>query len=218
MNDLSTQENINLIKSIEDFTKKLNIAPKQENLQKTPDGKADYLPISFIETQLREDFMGLVQYEVVSERREINEYIVVARIKVFHPIIRQWMSYDGIGSGQIMQDSGTTLQQFTEAKKKNALEMGAPKVYAEAIKNAAKKIGKKYGADLNRKFEDFYEATHEVDFLKETLDKELTDCLSLEEIDDVLNKYRDLVLDVTKKRKHEYGEIVNKHKHRVTNK
>ncbi len=57
---------------------------------------------------------------------------------------------------QIMQDSGASISQFNDTKKKNALQMNAPKAYAEAIKNAAKKIGKKYGADVNRQFEEAY--------------------------------------------------------------
>src|SRR5690349_19746434 len=96
MSSLATLQDGDLIKRIEGLAQRLNEDPKKEWLQKTPDGKAEYIPIGIIENQLRQDFMGLVQFQVVSERRELNEYIVVARITVFNPVIQQWMHYDGI--------------------------------------------------------------------------------------------------------------------------
>lgn len=145
---------------LEEFAGRLNEEPKKDWLQKTPDGKADYIPVGIIEMELRKDFMGLVKFNLVSERRELNEYIVVARISVYHPIIGQWLEYDGVGAKVITQKKDTSLNDFAEFKQKNALEMNAPNAYAEAIKNAAKKIGKKYGADVNRKHEDAYESIY----------------------------------------------------------
>lgn len=145
----------------------VNLAPKKEWLKKTPDGKADYIPIEIIERELRQDFNGLVQFELLTERRELNEYIATARIKAFHPVILQWMNYDGIGSVVIMQDKDATLESFAATKKKNALTLNAPKAYAEAIKNAAKKIGEKYGANINRKEDAPYEPK---ELIREALD------------------------------------------------
>lgn len=143
-------------KDLEEFTAKLNQEPDPTQLQDTPDKKAKYIPVGIIEMNLRKDFAGLVSFTLQSERRELNEYIVTARISVFHPVIMQWVNYDGIGAKVITQKAGTELNDFAQYKQKNALEMNAPNAYAEAIKNAAKKIGKKYGADLNRKHEDTY--------------------------------------------------------------
>jgi hypothetical protein len=183
-NQLTTKQTF---AAIEQFTEKLNQLPDKSWLQKTPDGKAEYIPIGILENQLRQDFNGLVQYELLSERRELNEYIVSARIKVFHPIALQWLNYDGVGCVQIMQDSGATISQFNDTKKKNALQMNAPKAYAEAIKNAAKKIGKKYGADLNRKFEDTYVS----DTVIEDVIQQLKDCTTEAELKEVWSMYPD---------------------------
>jgi len=142
--------------SLERFTLQLNQDPNPKWMKKTPDNKAFYIPIGVIENELRTDFRGLVQFELISERRELNEYVVHARIKVFHPIILQWLNFDGIGCIAIMQNKDTTIATFAENKKKNALEMNAPNAYAEAIKNAAKKIGTKYGANINRDKEETY--------------------------------------------------------------
>lgn len=177
---------------IEKLTTKLNNEPSENWLQKTPDGKAVYIPIGIIENQLRQDFAGLVQYEIISERRELNEYIVSARIKVFHPIIMQWMNYDGLGAVQIMQDSGANLAQFNETKKKNALQMNAPKAYAEAIKNAAKKIGIKYGANLNRKFEEAYEPEYTIKETMTEIQAQIANCNDVEELKVLWDSYPEM--------------------------
>jgi hypothetical protein len=177
---------------IEKLTTRLNDNPKPEWLQKTPDGKAVYIPIGIIENQLRKDFAGLVQYEILSERRELNEYVVTARIKVFNLVINQWINYDGIGSVQIMQDSGSTLANFNETKKKNALQMNAPKAYAEAIKNAAKKIGIKYGANLNRKFEEAYEPEYTTIEILSEINNQIGLCKNLDELKILWDNYPEM--------------------------
>jgi hypothetical protein len=140
---------------MQNFTKLLNSKPKPEQVQKHQG--YEYLPISHIEKELDKIYFGLIQYEVISYNQIFNEISCHARIKVFHPVINQWMQYDGLGSAVIQQDKDTPVADFHLYKKGNALQLSLPKAYAEAIKNAAKKIGKKFGSDLNRKFEDVYE-------------------------------------------------------------
>jgi hypothetical protein len=139
---------------VQNFTKLLNSKPQSEKIQKHQG--YDYLPISHIEKELDKIYFGLVQYEVISYQQIFNEISCHARIKVFHPVINQWMQYDGLGSAVIQQDKDTSVADFHLYKKGNALQLSLPKSYAEAIKNASKKIGKRFGADLNRKFEDEY--------------------------------------------------------------
>jgi len=187
MSDLVKQSEFkNSIVSLEEFTKRLNEQIDVKRVLKTPDGKASYLPISYIETMLREDFAGAYQITLQSERRELNEYIVVARISVFHPILTMWLNYDGIAAAQIMQDKGSSLDSFNNTKKPNALMLNAPKAYSEAVKNAAKKIGKKYGADLNRQYEDMYEPiyTNEVEAVNtlQEIQPKLDNCTSKEDL------------------------------------
>jgi len=191
----ATQPIKGFYKDLEEFTARLNEAPLKEWLQKTPDNKAEYIPVSFIEMNLRKDFAGLVSFTVISERRELNEYIVVARISVFHPVLGQWLNYDGIGAKVITQKKDTDLNDFTQYKQKNALEMNAPNAYAEAVKNAAKKIGKKYGADVNRKHEDFYEDvyTQAADFeaVAEEVKEQMKKCNTLEELKILWDNYEE---------------------------
>lgn len=151
------------IKELESFTKSLNLTPNPVKVQQHQG--YDYIPISTIEKDLDKVYFGLVQYEVIDYKQIFNEVACHARIKVFHPILRQWLHYDGLGAAVIQQDANTKVADFMLHKKANAGQLTFPKAYAEAIKNAAKKIGKRFGSDLNRKFEDNY-----IGFIKDEAD------------------------------------------------
>jgi hypothetical protein len=194
---IGISENKEIKIRLEEHTLRINQKPDEKILQFTPDRKAQYIPIAIIENQLREDYYGLVQFELLTERRELNEIIVTARIKVFHPVINQWLNYDGIGAVQIMQsrvDTGekdhygkpitrsAELVEFDQTKQKNALQLNAPKAYAEAIKNAAKKIGVKYGANINRNFEEDYEPETIIQNAMEEVGLQIERCACIEEL------------------------------------
>lgn len=148
-------------KKMESFTRTLNRAPDPAKIQVHEGAK--YIPISTVEKDLDKVYFGLVQYEILNFWHVLNEVVVHARIKVFHPVINQWMHYDGIGAGLLQQDAKTKVSDFIYHKKGNAMKLAAPNAYAEAIKNGAKKIGKRFGSDLNRKHEDFYTPNYKDD-------------------------------------------------------
>jgi hypothetical protein len=139
----------------------------QKQLDKTPDkGKIveenlggqrfRHLPVSHVEHLLKRLYFGLYQIEIISYGMIVNEVTVHCRIWTFHPILGQWMRYDGLGAIPVLQDAGTKVADFMQAKKTKALNLNLPAAYALAVKNAAKKIGKIFGGDLNRKHEDHY--------------------------------------------------------------
>jgi len=150
-NGIMTNDQIKQFRTnLENFTSNLNKKPAPKSVVKHKENY-EYIPISFIEKDLDRLFFGLVQYELLSFQQIFNEVVVTARIKVFHPVLNSWMQYDGIGSAVIQQDANSTLMDFNNTKKKNALKLAAPIAYAEAKKNAAKQLGKRFGSDLNRK-------------------------------------------------------------------
>lgn len=114
------------------------------------------LPITYVEHLLKKLFFGLYRVEVISYSMIVNEITVHVRLWVMHPVLGQWMQYDGLAAIPVMQDSGSKVSQFMDSKKSKALNLNLPAAYALALKNAAKKIGKIFGADLNRKHEDSY--------------------------------------------------------------
>lgn len=143
------------LRQLESFTKELNKAPNPTKIAKHKYGYF-YIPVSTIEKDLARCFFGLVQYEILNYSQVFNEILLTARIKVFNPVIKEWMNYDGAGSAVIQQDADTKVSDFHLYKKPNAMQLAFPKAYAEAIKNAAKKVGKRFGADVNRTLEDDY--------------------------------------------------------------
>lgn len=145
---------------LEKFQSRLNTAPNPKKLAKTPDGKADDLPISYVEMTLDELYFGL--WETVNFKSQLiaNEVVGSLELRVFHPITQQWISRTGTASIIIMVDrvpDGVTGQEKNRwaldpsNKKSNALDMAYPKLKAECTKNAAKSLGKIFGRDLNRK-------------------------------------------------------------------
>lgn len=148
-----TTEQIN---SLQAFQKALNAKPKKVYTESIGGQTFQHLPIGVIENLLKKYFFGLYRIEIVDYRMIVNEITVHVRIHVYHPILEDWLFYDGIAAVPVQQNSGSPVDQFMQTKKKDALHKNLPAAYAFAVKNAAKKIGAIFGADLNRKVEDAY--------------------------------------------------------------
>lgn len=160
---LATGADLNAVnefrRKMQAFTKMVNTPPDKDKIKSRTEGGQTYkyLPVSTVEKDLNKMYFGLVQFEILDYKQIFNEMVVTARIKVFHPVIYQWLHFDGIGAGLIQHDSGKPIEEFYKYKKITALKLASPIAYAEAIKNASKKIGKRFGADLNRgENEDYY--------------------------------------------------------------
>lgn len=137
------------------FVALLNKEPDKNSVAKRE--TYEYIPISFLETSLDEIFFG--QWETINFKYQqiFNEIVGSLELRVKNPITNEWITRTGAGSIVIMQDQGAKIAQFNETKKKNALEMGFPKLKAECIKNAIIGLGKYFGRDLNRKHTDPYQ-------------------------------------------------------------
>ena len=145
---------------LEEFLKKLNQDPPNEHIFKTPDKKADDLPISYVENKLDELYFGLWGARNFRTERIENEIVGSLELEVFHPVMEFWQTRPGAASIQITVDAAPQHAQNKDRnvwaqdmrnKKPNALDMAYGKLKAECIKNAAKSLGKCFGRDLNRK-------------------------------------------------------------------
>lgn len=141
---------------LQSFVAKLNREPNMDEFEKTADGKALTLPISFIEMTLDEIYFGLWELSEPSYQQIFNEVVGTATLTVTHPITGDKIRRVGFASIIITQDSGSTLENFTSTKKKNALDLAFPKLKAEILKNAAQSLGKIFGRDINRKNKDTF--------------------------------------------------------------
>lgn len=147
---ISQKENIQL----QHFVHRLNREPNMAEVEKTPDGKAVSLPISFIEMTLDELYFGMWELSDVTYQQIFNEVVGTGVLTVKHPVTGEKIRRVGFASVVITQDSGANIQDFNSTKKKNALDLSFPKLKAEILKNAAQSLGKIFGRDLNRKKKD----------------------------------------------------------------
>lgn len=163
-NEQLTAENGFRVK-LQNFVSLLSKTPKREELQKTPDGKAFYLPIDFVETSLDELFYGLWETKNFEWKAIANEITASITLRVFHPTAQVWIERIGTASIAIMVDKAPDGLMGQEKnrwaldignKKPNALDMGLPKLKTDCIKNASLSLGNAFGRNLNRKFIDTY--------------------------------------------------------------
>lgn len=152
--------NLTQATELEKFLIRLNKEPNPAEIAKTPDGKANDLPISYVEMTLDELFFGLWSTRNFTTKLISNEVVGELELEVIHPITHQTITRIGSAAIQIMVDkvpdgvSGQARNQWAldpSNKKPNALDMAYPKLKAECTKNAAKTLGKVFGRDLNRR-------------------------------------------------------------------
>lgn len=150
---------------LQNFVTILSKIPDHKELEKTPDGKAFYLPVDFIETSLDELFYGLWETKSFEWKAIANEITASITLRVFHPVAKVWIERIGAASIAIMVDkapSDLTGQDKNRwaldigNKKPNALDMGLPKLKTDCVKNAALSFGNTFGRNINRAKIDTY--------------------------------------------------------------
>ncbi len=143
-------------KRLQNFSKLLNKDPQQANVRKNPyANNSKYLPISFVEMKLDELFFGLWQTENFKTQVVMNEIVGSIDLLIFHPTANAWLRRTGSAAVQVQMKSGSGVLD-AENKIKNTLTKDYPHLKAECLKNAARSLGKAFGRDLNRDFEDSY--------------------------------------------------------------
>lgn len=162
---LALQQDMKGHEAIERFTQIINTKPKPHELQKTPDGRADTMGISFVETKLDEVYLRQWGTEDVQIMQIANEVLVWLTLWVIDPQTKNKITRSGFAAVQIMVDAAPDNVKSDykaknawaldmQNKKPNAMYLAFPKAKSLAIKNAAQTLGKSFGRDLNRKHED----------------------------------------------------------------
>lgn len=123
-------------------------------------GNAKYLPIRIVEQLLR-TYFGAYQVEMIGNPSIIGNSIVVSvHLKVYHPVLKEWLIYAGVGAVPIelekpkfddngVQTSGAKSPLDFDSINAKALHKNVPAAKSYAISNAAKTIGKIFGSHLN---------------------------------------------------------------------
>jgi hypothetical protein len=196
-----------IIRNIEQFTKRLNDAPPKEGIERTPDGNAETLTISFVEGKLDEIYMRQWGYERCEFTVVANELCCDVIVWVLDPSTGLRITRAGTAALAIMMDAAPDdvkkdkrlKNQWAlnlENKKPNALKLNRPAVKSLALKNAVQSLGVVFGRNLNRKLEDVPEDyySQELDS-KEAIDligEEMNKCKTMEDLLNIWGEHPDL--------------------------
>ncbi len=138
------------IKRENDLNILLNQEPKPQWIKSHPMvPNARYIPIEVIEFLLTTIFIRWY-VEIRVTQVIANSVVLTIRLHYQNPIDGEMRFQDGIGANpmQTAKDAGAT--DFSQIKS-GAVMMAAPAAESYAIKDAAEKIGKLFGKDMNRK-------------------------------------------------------------------
>ena len=169
------------IKIREAFVKRLDETPSKVDKAQG----FDTLPISHLEHELDEIYLGIwktdnFRYQVIA-----NEIVGTIDLHVFDPTLKTWLTRSGSAAVMVQQKSGAEITDIS-SKYKNALVKDFPKLESMCLKKAAKSLGKRFGRDLNRKSEDTYEELYsnemEIAELLEPFTNDLNACKTVQEL------------------------------------
>lgn len=132
------------------FLQVVNIDPPKEWVKNHPfAANVKYIPIERIELLLTRIFQEW-KVEIRREGQLANSLFVTVRLHYLDPIDGEWRWQDGTGAAPIKTDKGANASNMA-AIKNDAVMTGLPAAESFAVKDAAEKIGRLFGKDLNRK-------------------------------------------------------------------
>ena len=127
----------------------LNHEPKTDWVKKHPIVKnLKYIPIERIEWLLTRIFIKW-WVEIKTVQTIANSIVITVRLHYKDVITDEWNYQEGVGASPIQTDKDAGATDFSRVKT-SAVQIAAPAAESYAIKDAAEKIGKIFGKDLNR--------------------------------------------------------------------
>jgi len=171
----------------------LNQPPKPDWVKQHPMVKnARYIPIERIEWLLTRIFINW-KVEVKDTKLIGNSVVVTVRLHFQNVVTSDWSWQDGIGAAPLQTDKDAGAIEFDKLKN-DAVMKAAPAAESYAVKDAAEKIGKLFGKDLNRADQIMY------DSLLSTFADEVTPVLvDAKKLIEALDKYKGADKDALKK-------------------
>lgn len=162
----------------------LNQPPKEEWVKRHPFAKGvdkqpiAHLPIERVEYLLTAVFINW-SVEVKNIMLMANSVVVTIRLHYQDPVTQQMRFHDGIGAAPIQTDQGAGATDFNKVKSDGVMK-GAPAAESFAVKDAAHKLGRLFGKDLNRRDDISYDSlTKKFDMtakLKKILSEQIGTC------------------------------------------
>lgn len=134
------------------LNKILNNPPKKEWVKEHPFAKGvKYIQIDKIEYLLRTIFQR-TRTEVIDFKVIANAISVHVRLHYVDPVTNEWDFQDGLGAVAIQVEKGAAATDFSMVRS-DAIMKNLPAAESYAVKDAAEKLGKLFGSDINRKDE-----------------------------------------------------------------
>ena len=122
---------------------KVNVSPKPK-----VEDSFDFIPIEVVEHALRQIFKRDVDFKIMNTSHFMNSFVVTARIEFPYLDTGERRIIDGIGAVEI--DVKGTGRSALQPSDPGQIQMAVGTAYSIAIKNAAKKLGRAFGSELNR--------------------------------------------------------------------
>lgn len=146
---------------LKDEQNKLNILlnqhPKSDWIQEHPFARGvKYLTIGRVEYLLTRLFIKW-RVEVKSIQTIANSCVVTVRLHYQNIENDEWSWQDGIGAAPIQTEKDSGAMDWNKVRTDSVMK-AAPAAESYAVKDAAEKIGKIFGKDLNRKDEILYDS------------------------------------------------------------
>lgn len=135
----------------------LNQPPKASWIKDHPFARGvKYIPIGRIEYLLTRLFIKW-WVEIKSIQTIANSCVVTIRLHYQNVENNEWSRQDGIGAAPIQTEKDSGAMDWNKVRTDSVMK-AAPAAESYAIKDAAEKIGKIFGKDLNRKDEIIYDS------------------------------------------------------------
>lgn len=132
------------------FLQVVNIDPPKDWVKDHPIAKGvKYIPIERIELLLTRIFQEW-RVEIKREGQLAQSLYVTVRLHYKDPIDGEWRWQDGTGAAPLKTGKGESAADLSKIKN-DAVMTGLPAAESFAVKDAAEKIGRLFGKDLNRR-------------------------------------------------------------------
>lgn len=132
------------------FLQVVNMSPPANWVKDHPTAKnVKYIPIERIELLLTRIFQEW-RVEILREGQLAQSIFVTVRLHYLDPITHEWRWQDGVGAAPLQTNKDSSAADLANIKS-NAVMIGLPAAESYALKDAAEKIGRLFGKDINRR-------------------------------------------------------------------
>lgn len=204
-NQLQTTKQKGVIPKLEDLYSDVQVAGKHNELNKLlncepkPEwikvnkfaGNSKYIPIEIVEYLLTSIYIKW-RVEIKSIQVIANSVAVTVRLYILDPITGEWDWQDGAGASPIQTKSGAAATDFSQVNT-SAVQMAVPAAETYALKDAAEKLGRIFGKDINRQSQMNYLSMLDSKFtpeVKEDVPDELKDVIAFADKENLANIYK----------------------------